>query len=123
MDSGVVVPTLSRGVSTTSAVNLLTRARGVGAGGGVPAWRALPACARLFSAICGPYPYFDSLASRAEAADWRTLWTAGISSPMRIAKTATTTSNSMRVNARRSMGEHPVEIETQGVDDRTGAGD
>src|SRR5262249_36977586 len=115
MDSGAAVPTLSRGVSTTSAVNVWTRARG-GVLGGWPASAARLACARLSWIICAALPYFDSLANLAVTAACRTFCTAGSRTAIMMARMMTTTSNSVRVNARRSMGESSVGIEANEQD-------
>src|SRR5438046_247902 len=86
MDSGVAVPTLRRGVSTTLAVKLLTSAGGLGAAGGAAA---------TARSMGGSLAYLDARAA------FRTLCTAGRSRAISRASTATTINNSNRVKARR----------------------
>ena len=62
MDSGEAVPTLSRGVSTTVAMKVWTRARG-SLSAGRPSASAFAARARFSWAMFGPNPYCAWLAS------------------------------------------------------------
>ena len=62
MDSGEAVPTLSRGVSTTVAMKVWVRARGI-LSADRPSASAIAACAALFWAMFGPNPYCAWLVS------------------------------------------------------------